>query len=175
MLRACTRLTPRLAPRAEAALGTRSMAMSGLKGAARPSGCSGGAFPWLSLTSVLGLCCAGYDDKEAAEEVRWVAGVQGTRPVHNAQPTPPASCTASCCRHSLHRRRSKTLAPTLSLQMLFFKKVPLEGGATLALYMQQGYPARRCDGSAASCLFVLVSLRLLHSTHCTSQSNLFFS
>ncbi|KAL4432577.1 hypothetical protein ABPG77_000514 [Micractinium sp. CCAP 211/92] len=42
MLRACTRLTPRLAPRAQAALGTRSMAMSGLKG---------------------------YDDKEAAEEM----------------------------------------------------------------------------------------------------------
>ncbi|EFN55519.1 hypothetical protein CHLNCDRAFT_133937 [Chlorella variabilis] len=41
MLRAATRLAPRLAPRAEAALGTRGMSLAGMKG---------------------------YDDKEAAEE-----------------------------------------------------------------------------------------------------------
>ncbi|KAL4436834.1 hypothetical protein ABPG75_003973 [Micractinium tetrahymenae] len=42
MLRACTRLVPRLAPRAEAVFGTRSMSLAGMKG---------------------------YDDKEAAEEM----------------------------------------------------------------------------------------------------------
>lgn len=38
MLRACTRLAPRLAPRAEAAVGTRSMSLAGMKGAARLPG-----------------------------------------------------------------------------------------------------------------------------------------
>jgi hypothetical protein len=44
MLRAATRLAPSLIPRAEAALGTRSMSLAGMKG---------------------------YDDKEAAEEMMY--------------------------------------------------------------------------------------------------------
>lgn len=42
MLRAATRLAPSLIPRAEAALGTRSMSLAGMKGESRQPGARGG-------------------------------------------------------------------------------------------------------------------------------------
>jgi len=72
MLRAATRLAPRLAPRAEAALGTRCMSMQGMKGECAQHGLWGSGCPRqaaLLLTPGPLPVLAGYDDREAAEEV----------------------------------------------------------------------------------------------------------
>ena len=123
MLRATARLAPRLAPRAEAALGTRGMSMAGLKSEWGRAGCAPpslrsdrsparrltpGPLPWVQATTTVRPPRRCAPAGGGAARRRGAAGAAARL---------PASAAGACAA------ASSPAAPPPLPQMLYFKKV----------------------------------------------------
>ena len=132
MLRALTRKASALAPRAEAALGTRSMAMAGMKGERRDR-CSVLGYRREHTASLTDAPARSLQATTTRRRPRRCAGgVEargglGAGPPPLPPPPPPLPCRAACAMCSCPLPASIPLL----LQMLYFKKVgglDTEGG-----------------------------------------------
>lgn len=154
MLRACTRLVPSLAPRAEAALGTRGMGLAGMKGACRAEGWGG-----VRVESL------GQRVPAAADPLSPCAGCRLRRPGGRRGGTRRAGCRAASgggrwrqvppCRlpGPPVRKCLRYHASASLLQMLYFKKVcgSVDGVASCGGDAGQGRRAAVVAPPAASC------------------------
>jgi hypothetical protein len=148
MLRALTRKASALAPRAEAALGTRSMAMAGMKGERRDR-CSVLGYRREHTASLTDAPARSLQATTTRRRPRRCAGgVEareglGAGPPPLPPPPPPLPCRAACAMCSC-----PLPAPIpLLLQMLYFKKVGgLDSNGGLQCF--EGIPAG-CGAASA--------------------------